>query len=55
MESKHIPMSVEEFEFMEHPFGWKTEYFSGKAHLTPRKHLVRTKRTLSPQAVIPIR
>lgn len=52
MKSKHIPMSVEEFELMEHPFGWKTEYFSGKAHLTPREHLVRTQLTLIPQAIV---
>jgi hypothetical protein len=30
MKSKHIPMSVEEFDLMERPFGWKAEYFSGK-------------------------
>jgi hypothetical protein len=41
MKSKHIPMSVEEFRLMEHPFGWKAEYFSGEGHLTPREHLVR--------------
>jgi GNAT superfamily N-acetyltransferase len=51
MKSKHIPMSSEEFQLMEHPFGWKAEYFSGKAHLTPREHLVRTHLTLAPQAV----
>ena len=51
MESKHIPMSIEEFESMEHPFGWKAEYFSGKGHLTPREQLVRTQLTLAPQAV----
>jgi GNAT superfamily N-acetyltransferase len=52
MKSKHIPMSVEEFHLMEHPFGWKTEYFSGKAHLTPREHHVRTQLTLIPQAIV---
>jgi GNAT superfamily N-acetyltransferase len=52
MKSKHIPMSVEEFELMEHPFGWKAEYFSDKAHLTPREHLVRTQLTLTPQAIV---
>ena len=44
-------MSVEEFEAMEHPFGWKAEYYSGQGHLTPREHLVRTQLTLLPQAV----
>jgi GNAT superfamily N-acetyltransferase len=51
MKSKHIPISVEEFELMEHPFGWKAEYFDGKAHLTPREHLVRTQIILAPQKV----
>ena len=44
-------MSVEEFQIMEHPFGWKAEYYSGQGHLTPREHLVRTQLTLLPQAV----
>jgi GNAT superfamily N-acetyltransferase len=51
MKSKHIPISIEEFELMEHPFGWKAEYFNGKAHLTPREYLVRTKLTLIPQEI----
>jgi GNAT superfamily N-acetyltransferase len=51
MKSKHIPISVEEFELMEHPFGWKAEYFDGKAHLTPREYLVRTQMTLVTQSV----
>jgi GNAT superfamily N-acetyltransferase len=49
MNSKHIPISIEEFELMEHPFGWKAEYFDGKAHLTPREHLVRTQTILAPK------
>jgi hypothetical protein len=52
MKSKHILMSVEEFRLMEHPFGWKAEYFSGEGHLTPREHLVRTQLTLTPQAIV---
>jgi hypothetical protein len=51
MNSKHIPISIEEFELMEHPFGWKAEYFDGKAHLTPREHLVRTQTILAPKKV----
>jgi GNAT superfamily N-acetyltransferase len=51
MNSKHIPISIEEFELMEHPFGWKAEYFDGKAHLTPREHLVRTQMTLAPKKI----
>jgi GNAT superfamily N-acetyltransferase len=52
MKSKHIPMSVEEFHLMEHPFGWKVEYFLGKAHLTPREYHVRTQLKLTPQAIV---
>ncbi len=37
---------------MEHPFGWKAEYFSGEGHLTPREHLVRTQLTLTPKAIV---
>jgi GNAT superfamily N-acetyltransferase len=51
MNSKHIPISIEEFELMEHPFGWKAEYFNGKAHLTPREYLVRTQLMLVHQAI----
>jgi GNAT superfamily N-acetyltransferase len=46
MESKGIPMSIEEFELMSHPFGWKAEYWNGQAHLTPRENHVYTKLTL---------
>ena len=51
MKSKHIPMSVEEFESIEHPFGWKAEYFSDQGHLTPREHLVWTQLILVPQLI----
>ena len=50
MKSKHFLMSVEEFELMEHPFGWKAEYFSGMGHFTPRDQIVQTRLTLRPQA-----
>jgi RimJ/RimL family protein N-acetyltransferase len=49
MNSKHIPILIEEFEWMFHQFGWKAEYFDGKAHLTPREHLVRTQMKLAPK------
>jgi GNAT superfamily N-acetyltransferase len=47
MECPVIPMSWEEFEVMEEPFGWKVEYWDGHAHLTPRFHGVKTKLQLS--------
>jgi GNAT superfamily N-acetyltransferase len=46
MKSKQIPMSIEEFELIPHPFGWKVEYWDGQAHLSPRDHHVYTKLTL---------
>lgn len=38
MKSPEIPMTIEEFELAEFPFGWKDEYCDGKAHLTPRSY-----------------
>jgi GNAT superfamily N-acetyltransferase len=46
MKSQHIPMSVEAWELMAHPFGWKAEYWNGQGHLSPREHHVRSKLTL---------
>ncbi|MEM9090761.1 MAG: GNAT family N-acetyltransferase [Cyanobacteria bacterium P01_F01_bin.53] len=37
MEHPVIPMSISQYELSEHPLGWKTEYWDGKAHLTPRE------------------
>lgn len=47
MKSKEIEMTIEEFHLIEHPFGWKTEYWDGKAHLTPREHIVTTRLDIS--------
>lgn len=38
-----IPMTVEEFEICEVPFGWKDEYSNGFAYITPREHGVMMK------------
>lgn len=43
MKSLKIPMTVEEFENAEFPFGWKDEYCDGFAYLTPREHGVLMK------------
>lgn len=51
MNSKHLSISIEEFRLMDHPFGWKAEYFNGKAHLTPREYIVRTQLKLQHQAI----
>jgi GNAT superfamily N-acetyltransferase len=49
MERPVMPMSWDEYEVLEHPFGWKVEYWDGHAHLTPRSIGVRTQITLSPR------
>lgn len=42
MRSRHLPMSLEEYYLLpEHP-GWKSEYWDGAVHLTPRQHGVIT-------------
>ncbi len=38
-----IPMTIEEFEVCEVPFGWKDEYCDGFAYITPRSHGVMMK------------
>jgi GNAT superfamily N-acetyltransferase len=48
MELPIIPMSYEDFDVMERPFGWKVEYWDGHAHLTPRGIGVKTKINLVP-------
>ncbi len=42
MKRKSIAMSYAEYEVLEHPFGWKVEYWDGQAHLTPREAGVHT-------------
>lgn len=44
-------MSWDEFEIMEHPFGWKVEYWDGLARLTPRSMGVTTRIGLSPRSL----
>ncbi len=49
MELPIIPMSYEDFDVMERPFGWKVEYWDGQARLSPRGMGVKTKINLVPQ------
>ncbi|MEO1386271.1 MAG: GNAT family N-acetyltransferase [Cyanobacteria bacterium J06634_6] len=42
MDRPRIPMSYEAFDTIEHLLGWKTEYWDGHAHLTPRSMGVGT-------------
>lgn len=41
MKTKSVLMTIEEFELASHPFGWKSEYWDGTAHFTPREHGVK--------------
>jgi GNAT superfamily N-acetyltransferase len=51
MKRKCIPMTFAEYEVLEHPFGWKVEYWDGQAHLTPREVCVTTRIDLSPRSL----
>ena len=53
MKSKPIPMSVEEFEIMSYPFGWKAEYWDNNAHLSPREYIVKTRVVLEHHPLVP--
>ena len=44
-------MSFEEFDKIEHPFGWKVEYWDGQAVLTPRDIHVKTKLSLTKRSL----
>lgn len=51
MKVTEIPMSMTDFEIMQHPFGWKAEYYGGKAVFTPREHIVTTQLNLTQRDV----
>lgn len=51
MKSKEVPMPLDEYLNLAQPFGYKVEYWDGKAIYTPREHHIDTKLTLAPQAV----
>ena len=40
-------MTWEAYEALEHPFGWKVEYWDGQAHFTPRSMGVNTRLNLT--------
>ncbi len=46
MDCPKIPMSYDEFDTMEHLLGWKTEYWDGCAHLSPREMGIETRLAL---------
>ncbi len=46
-------MSVEEFEIMSYPFGWKAEYWDNNAHLSPREYIVKTRVVLEHHPLVP--
>jgi GNAT superfamily N-acetyltransferase len=49
MQSRHVPMSVEEYELLLFEPGWKCEYYDGQAHFTPRDHAVITTLQVTPR------
>ena len=58
MQSRHVPMSVEEYELLPFEPGWKCEYYDGQAHFTPRDHPVITTLQIAPRllnALCPLR
>ncbi len=42
-------MPFEEFELMQHPFGWKSEYWNGEAHFSPRQAHVQVRIDVKPR------
>jgi len=50
MQSRHVPMSVEEYELLPFEPGWKCEYYDGQAHFTPRDHPVITTLQIAPRS-----
>jgi GNAT superfamily N-acetyltransferase len=51
MQSKHIPMSIEEYELLEEPFGYMVEYIDGEAIFTPREHFITAKLTIAERTI----
>src|SRR4249920_1346584 len=49
IQSRHVPMSVEEYELLPFEPGWKCEYYDGQAHFTPRDHPVITTLQIAPR------
>jgi GNAT superfamily N-acetyltransferase len=43
MQSRHVSMTLEEYELLPFEPGWKCEYYDGQAHFTPRYHPVITR------------
>lgn len=50
MQSRHVPMTVAEYELLPFEPGWKCEYYDGQAHFTPRYHPVITLLQVGPRA-----
>ena len=52
MKSQHLPMTIDEFHAMPRKLGWKTEYWDGQAHISPRWLAIVTARApVTPRAV----
>jgi L-amino acid N-acyltransferase YncA len=53
MQSRHVPMTEEEYLRLPFEVGWKCEYYDGQAHFTPRDLPVITTLSVTPRAVPP--
>lgn len=53
MQRQRIPMTIEEYELLEHPFGYKVEYWDGHTVITPRDNPISTQLTVTERRVSP--
>lgn len=51
MQHQRIPMTIEEYERLEHPFGYKVEYWDGHTVFTPRDNPITTRLAVTERAV----
>jgi RimJ/RimL family protein N-acetyltransferase len=49
LQSRHVPMTVEEYERLPFELGWKCDYHEGQAHYTPRDLPVITTLPVAPR------
>ena len=51
MRSRHIPMTMDEFDRLPRKLGWKYEYWGKCAHISPAHHVVTTTIELTPRTI----
>ena len=50
MRSRHLAMTVEEFQLLKRKPGWKYEYWNGRAHISPGYRMVTTSLNIEPRS-----